>query len=206
LPDIGRVFNYIDVARNLILPVNDSLLTHDGGKNLLFEALDELRVGCDVFNYEEHIIINRVLVLLGELPVKGQLQKALVGHVFEGLVELDHRLVHQQLSGVLHDDVLREGEGLEGGVIEDDLLPAVVEDRDLALILLIEVSLHVHNEEYGLASLPYLSIIGVSFDLVHDEFYKTHMLLICDVVCVKDKYDLCLGIIELMQLLYDFLL
>ena len=160
----------------------------------------------DVLNDKEHVVIDRVLILLGELPVKGQLQKALVGHVLQGLVELDDRLVHQQLPGVLHHDVLREGEGLEGGVIEDDLLPAVIEDRNLALILLIEVALHVQHEEYGLASLPYLAIIGISLDLVHDEFNKTHMLLICDVVCVKDEYDLGLGIIELMQLLYDFLL
>ena len=64
----------------------------------------------------------------------------------------------------------------------------------------------MQHEEYSFASLPYLSIISVSLDLVHDEFNKTHMLLICDVVCVKDEYDLGLGIIELMQLLYDFLL
>jgi hypothetical protein len=86
------------------------------------------------------------------------------------------------------------------------LLPAVVEDWDLALVLLIEVTLHVQHEEHGLASLPNFSIIGVSLDLVHDEFNKTDMLLVSDVVCIKDENDLCLRLIELMQLLDDFLL
>ena len=204
--DIGRVFNYIDVARYLILPVYNTLLTHDGCKNLLFEAFNELGVRRDVLNDKEHVVVDRVLILLGELPVKGQLQETLVGHVLQGLVELNHRLIHQQLPGVLHDYFIRKGKRFERGVIEYDLFPAVIEDRDLALVLLIEVALHMQHEEHGLASLPNFPIIGVSLDFVHDEFYKTDMLLVGDVVCIKDEYDLSLRLIELMQLLDDFLL
>ena len=143
---------------------------------------------------------------MGVLPAKGQLQKALIGHVFQRLVEFNYRLIHQQLSGVLHDNFLREGKWLERGIIEYDLLPAVVEDRDLALVLFIKVALHVQHEEHGLASLPVFPIISVSLDLVHDKFDKTHMLLIGYVVCIKNEYDLCIGLVELMQLLDDLLL
>jgi hypothetical protein len=69
-----------------------------------------------------------------------------------------------------------------------------------------EISLHVQYKEHSLTTLPGFSINSVSLDLVHDEFYKTHMRLISDVVCIKNEYDLCLRLIELMQLLNDFLL
>ncbi len=110
------------------------------------------------------------------------------------------------MPGILHDDGVREGKRLKRGIIEYDLLPAVVEDRDLALILLMEVALHVQHKEYSFTSLPSLSIISFSLDFVHDEFNKTHMLLIGDIVCIKNEYDLFLRLIELMQLLDDFLL
>ena len=63
----------------------------------------------------------------------------------------------------------------------------------------------MQHEEHSLASLPYFSIIRVSLNLVHNEFNKTHMLPIGDVVCIKDEYDLFFRLIELMQLLYYFL-
>ena len=121
--------------------------------------------------------------------------------------ELNNRLIHQQLPSILRDDSIRKGKRLERGIIEYDLLPAVVEDRDLALVLLIEVALHVQLEEHGLASLPDYFIIGVSHDLVHDEFNITDMqLLISDEVCIKDEYDFCFRLIELMQIIIHLLL
>ena len=74
LLDIGSIFDYFNVAGYFILPVNNApLLAHDGCKNLLLEALYELWVQSDVFYDKEHVVINRVLILLGELAVKGQL-------------------------------------------------------------------------------------------------------------------------------------
>jgi hypothetical protein len=64
----------------------------------------------------------------------------------------------------------------------------------------------MQHKDYSFATLPYLSIVSFSIDLVNDEFNKAHMLLIGDVVCIKNEYDLCLRLIELMQLLDDFLL
>jgi hypothetical protein len=69
-----------------------------------------------------------------------------------------------------------------------------------------EIALHVQHKEDSLTAIPRFSINGVSLDLVNDEFYKTNMRLIGDVVCIKNEYDLCLRLIELMQLLDDFLL
>jgi hypothetical protein len=69
-------------------------VTHDGCKYLLLEALYELWVQHDVLNDKEHVLIDRVLILLGELPIKGHLQKALFGHIFQGLLELNHRLIY----------------------------------------------------------------------------------------------------------------
>ena len=205
--DIGSVFDYVNVAGNLILPVDDApLLTHDRRKYLLLEARYKLRVRRYVLNDEEHVIVNGVLILLRELPVKGKLQEALLCHVLQRLVELNHRLTHQQLPGILRDHGLRKGKRLQRGVVVDHLLPALVEDRDLALVLLMEIALHVQHKEHSLTAIPSFSIYGVSLDLVDDEFDKTHMRLIGDVVCIKNEYGLCLRLIELMQLLNDFLL
>jgi hypothetical protein len=69
-----------------------------------------------------------------------------------------------------------------------------------------EIALHVQHKEDSLTAIPIFSINGVSLDLVHNEFNKTHMGLICDVICIKNEYYLCLRLIELMQLLNYFLL
>jgi hypothetical protein len=145
LLDIDRVFYNFNIERYFILPVYNALLAHDRIKYLLFEALYELWICRDVLNDKEHVIVDGVLILMGNFPVKSQLQKALVDHVFKGLVELNHRLIHQQLLGILQEDFLRESKRLERRIIEYHLLPAVVEDRDLALVLLIEVALHVQH-------------------------------------------------------------
>ena len=68
-----------------------------------------------------------------------------------------------------------------------------------------EIALHVQHKEDSLTAIPGFSINRISLDLVHDEFNKTHMRLIGDVVCIKNEYDLCLRLIELMQLLNYFL-
>ena len=107
LLDIGSIFDYFNVAGYLILPVDNApLLTHDGCKYLFLEALYELWVQRDVLNDKEHVVIDRVLILLGELTVESQLQKALFCHILQGLVELNHRLAHQQLSGILCNHIL----------------------------------------------------------------------------------------------------
>jgi hypothetical protein len=94
LLDIVGVFNYIDIARYLILPVNYTPVTHDGCKYLVLEALYEFWVPRDVLNDKEHVVIDRVLIFLGELPIKGHLQKTLFGNIFQGLIELNHRLIY----------------------------------------------------------------------------------------------------------------
>jgi hypothetical protein len=62
-----------------------------------------------------------------------------------------------------------------------------------------EIALHVQHKDDSLAAIPSFSINSFSLDLVHDEFNKTHMRLIGYVICIKNEYDLCLRIIELMQ-------
>jgi hypothetical protein len=75
LLDIGSIFDYLNVAGYFFLPVNNApLLAHDGIKNLLLEAFYELWFQCDVLYDKENVVINRVLILFGELAVKGQLQ------------------------------------------------------------------------------------------------------------------------------------
>ena len=95
LLDIGRIFDYFNVAGYLILPVDNApLLAHNGCKYLFLEALYELWVQRDVLNDKEHVVIDRVLIFLGEVPIKGHLQKTLFGNIFQGLIELNHRLIY----------------------------------------------------------------------------------------------------------------
>jgi hypothetical protein len=66
--------------------------------------------------------------------------------------------------------VLSEGKWLERGIIIYNLPPAVIEDRDLDLVIVIKVALHVQHNDYSLASFPYCSSISVSLDFFHDLF------------------------------------
>ena len=122
---------------------------------------------------------------MGELSIKGQLEKALFCHVLQGLVELNYRLIHQQLPGILLDHGLRKDKRLQRGVIVDHLVPALVEDWYLALVLLMEIALHVQHKEDRLTPIPIFTINSVFLDFVYYEFYKAHMRLIGDVISIK---------------------
>jgi hypothetical protein len=124
---------------------------------------------------------------LGELSIKGQFEKARFCHVFQGLVELNHILIHQQLPGILRDHRLRKDKRLQRGVIVDYLVPALVEDWNLALVLFMEIALQVQHKEYSLAPIPVFSINSFFLDFVYNEFYKAHMGLIGDVVSIKNE-------------------